>query len=155
MKSKYVVCFFLLLTVALPGALAQSPDASKRADILRLLKLTGAAKGVNQAYELMLPSLKQSMPQVPEQVWQDLRTEVRDQDMAELTYQIWDKHFTQQEIRDLIHFYESPTGQKIVRETPAIQQETLAAGQKWGDRILTRVLARLKEKGYQLPPNLQ
>jgi hypothetical protein len=155
MRSKLLPVLLVLLPMAFSVAAAQSPESSKHADIVRLLRLTGAAQGANQAYDLMLPSLKISMPQVPEQVWQDLRLEVRDNDMIELTYEIWNKHFTQQEIRDLIRFYETPTGQKIAREMPAIQQEMLAAGQKWGNRILERILARLREKGYQIPPNLQ
>jgi hypothetical protein len=155
MRTKPLLVLLVLLPMALPVASAQSTESSKHADIVRLLRLTGAERGANQAYDLMLPSLKASMPQVPEQVWQDLRVEVRDNDMVELTSQIWDKHFTQQEIRDLIRFYETPTGQKIAREMPEIQQETLAAGQKWGNRILERIMARLKEKGYQIPPNLQ
>jgi hypothetical protein len=155
MRVKGYLLLIALLLSAGPCAWAQNGDAAKRADIMTLLRLTGAAKGAGQAYGQMVASLKESMPQVPEQVWQDLRAEVRDDDMMELTYQIWAKHFTQQEIRDLLHFYESPTGQKIIRETPAIQQETLAAGQKWGDKILGRILARLREKGYAVPPNLQ
>jgi hypothetical protein len=117
--------------------------------------MTGASKNALQAVDLMLPSLKQAMPQVPEKVWAECRTEVRDDDMVELTYAIWDKHFTHQEIRELIRFYQSPIGQKIIQETPAIQQESLAAGQKWGAAMLQRILNRLKEKGYRLPPSLE
>jgi hypothetical protein len=137
-------------------AVAQVPEAqAKRADIIRLLRMTGAAKGAAQALDLMLPSLKQSMPEVPEPVWREFRSEVREEDLIELTYQIWDKHFTHQEVRDLIRFYESPTGQKIIKETPAIQQESLVAGQKWGAQIVDRILVRLREKGFQVPPELQ
>ncbi|MFB3813574.1 MAG: DUF2059 domain-containing protein [Terriglobales bacterium] len=132
---------------------AEAP--SKRADIIRLLRMTGAAKGATDAVDLMLPSLKQAMPQVPEQLWNEFRQEVREEDMIELTYTIWDKHFTHQEIRDLIRFYQTPTGQKIIRETPLIQQESLVAGQKWGNEILTKIVTRLKERGYQLPPGLE
>jgi hypothetical protein len=148
------LCCFMLLSASL--VLAQTPDAqSKRADIIRLLRLTGAAGGAEQAVDMMLPMLKQAMPQVPAQVWQELRSEVREDDMMELTYQIWDRHFTQQEIRDLLRFYQSPVGQKIIRETPVLRQESLAAGQKWGSQIFARLVNRLREKGYQVPANLQ
>ncbi len=154
MRSRLLLSFALLLLAAGP-ALAQTNAAqSKRADILRLLNMTGAAKGASQALDLMLPSLKQAMPQVPEQLWTEFRSEVREDDMVELTYTIWDKHFTHQEIRDLIRFYQTPTGQKIIRETPVIQQESLVAGQKWGNEIMGRIVARLRERGYQLPPGL-
>jgi hypothetical protein len=155
MRFKPLLILVVLMPLAFSVASAQSSAATKHDDIVRLLRLTGAAQGANQAYDLMVPSLKTSMPQVPDQVWQEIRVEVRDNDMAEMASAIWSKHFTQQEIRDLISFYETPTGQKVAREMPVIQQEMLAAGQKWGNRMLDRVLARLREKGYQIPPNLQ
>jgi hypothetical protein len=146
-------CFLVMSASAIFSQTSENP--AKRADIIRLLRMTGASNGAEQAVDLMLPSLKQAMPQVPVQVWQELRSEVREEDMIELTYQIWDKHFSHQEIRDLIRFYQTPVGQKIIRETPALQQESLAAGQRWGNQIVARLLNRLREKGYQIPSNLQ
>jgi len=155
MFSRNVCVFCFLLLVPFSASFAQTSDAQKRSDIIRLLRMTGATQGAEQAVDLMLPSLKHAMPQVPQSVWQELRSEVREEDMIELTYQIWDKHFTPQEIRDLIRFYQSPTGQKIIRETPALQRESLAAGQKWGNQLVGRLLNRLREKGYQIPSDLQ
>jgi len=160
MKFRAPLAIFLFLILLAPVAgspvWAQTTDAqAKRADIIRLLRMTGAAQGATQALDLMLPSLKQSMPQVPETLWQQFRSEVREDEMIELTYGIWDKHFTHQEVRDLIHFYQSPTGQKIIRETPAIQRESLVAGQKWGNQIVDRIVVRLREQGFQIPPELQ
>ena len=94
--------------------------------------MTGATKGATQALDLILPSLKKSMPQVPESMWLEFRSEVREDEMLQLTYEIWDKHFTHQEVADLIRFYETPTGGSIIHETPAIQQESIVVGQKWG-----------------------
>ena len=156
MKRKYALIVLLLFTLALTRDFAQTgAPVAKRADIIRLLNLTGASQGAKQALDLMLPSLREAMPQVPEQVWQECRAEVREDEMTELTYEIWNRHFTHQEIRDLIRFYESPTGQKIIRETPALQQESLAAGKKWGDQIVERVIKRLRDKGYEIPAQLQ
>jgi hypothetical protein len=38
---------------------------------------------------------------------------------------IYEKHFTSEEIKDLILFYESPTGKKIVKKTPEISGEIM------------------------------
>ena len=54
------------------------------------------------------------MPQVPDKVWAECRNVVGPDDMVELSYAIWDKHFTHQEIRELIRFYQTPVGQKII-----------------------------------------
>jgi hypothetical protein len=39
--------------------------------------------------------------------------------------EIYDRHFTQQEIKDITKFYESAAGKKILAATPAIQQESM------------------------------
>lgn len=38
---------------------------------------------------------------------------------------LYDKHFTHQEIKDLIWFYESPTGKKILEKSPELTQEIM------------------------------
>ena len=156
MRLKPWPMFFLLAALLAAAALcAQTPDAVKRADTIRLLRLTGAAEAATQAVDLVIPSLQQAMPEVPGRIWQDFRAELKQEDMIELTADIWDKHFTDREIRDLLRFYKTSTGRKIIKETPAIQKESLVAGRKWGDEIVTRILARLREKGYQPPPGLE
>ncbi len=155
MQPRNIAVLVVLLLCSLTG-FAQTPASSpaKRQDIMHLLQMIGAAKAATQGFDFMLPSLKEAMPQVPEDVWRDLRGEIRDDDMLELTAKIWDKHFTHEEIRDLTRFYMSPTGQKVVKELPAIQDESMAAGQKWGKEILSRIMQRLREKGYRVPDSL-
>lgn len=40
---------------------------------------------------------------------------------------IYDKHFTHGEIQDLIEFYESPTGKKILEKNPEITKELMSS----------------------------
>ncbi|WP_028980442.1 DUF2059 domain-containing protein [Sporocytophaga myxococcoides] len=39
--------------------------------------------------------------------------------------EIYDKHFTEKEVKDLIAFYESPTGQKFIEKTPEITKDMM------------------------------
>ena len=38
---------------------------------------------------------------------------------------IFNDHYTEQEIMELIAFYESPTGQKVITETPLIMKKIM------------------------------
>jgi hypothetical protein len=38
---------------------------------------------------------------------------------------IYDKNFTDQEVKDLLAFYKSPIGLKMVEKQPAMQQESM------------------------------
>jgi hypothetical protein len=40
---------------------------------------------------------------------------------------VYQKHFTKGDINNLITFYSSPTGQKVLEEMPAIAGESMAA----------------------------
>lgn len=40
---------------------------------------------------------------------------------------IYEKHFTHDEIKDLIKFYESPTGKKLLEKTPEISKDMMNA----------------------------
>ena len=48
---------------------------------------------------------------------------------------IYAKHFTMEEIQGLTKFYESPLGQKLVKEMPAVVQESQQTGVEMDDRL--------------------
>ena len=37
--------------------------------------------------------------------------------------ELYDRHFTEQEIDDILNFYKTPAGKKIIEETPKITKE--------------------------------
>jgi len=49
------------------------------------------------------------------------------QEMMQSTVPTYQKHFTKGELQALTQFYSTPTGQKILREMPAIMSETMEA----------------------------
>lgn len=48
---------------------------------------------------------------------------------------IYDKHFSDEEIRGLIKFYETPLGQKAVAALPQISNEVREAAKSWGENL--------------------
>ena len=48
---------------------------------------------------------------------------------------IYDKHFSDDEIRGLIKFYETPLGQKAVSALPQVSNELREAGKTWGEQV--------------------
>jgi uncharacterized protein len=57
---------------------------------------------------------------------------------------IFADRYTEPELQDLIRFFKSPTGQKMVRTAPAMAQDTMAIGQKFGSEIAPKVMDRMK-----------
>ena len=67
---------------------------------------------------------------------------------------LYDKHYTQAEIRSLIQFYESPLGKKVTALRPQIAKEGMVVAEEWInflEPLLVQALAkRLKEEGYAI-----
>jgi uncharacterized protein len=59
---------------------------------------------------------------------------------------IYQKHFSEEEIRETIRFYRSPTGRKVIQTLPMVMQESMAAGQQWGQELARRVLDEAKAR---------
>lgn len=136
---------FCLLTAA---AQAQEPTgpSSKERDIRRLLVLMGSAELGKQVVDQMFGQFRSSLPDVPAEFWDGMAAELNPQGFVELGVPIYDKHFTHDEIRELIAFYQTPIGRKLTAELPAITQESMAAGQKWGEEVAQKVVARLQAR---------
>jgi uncharacterized protein len=67
---------------------------------------------------------------------------------------VYANNFSAGELRDLIAFYKSPTGQKFLQKTPLVTQQTMAAGQKFGQsagaEAQKEMIEQLRNKGHTL-----
>jgi hypothetical protein len=163
----------LLLCLALPALSAAqataaahpSPSATLRAkhqDTEKLMELVGTRRILRELFDqdidAQITAMRRARPDVPAQFWNDFAVEFKRQaspdELMKMILPIYDKHFTHQEIRQLITFYESPLGRKISTTLPEIQQESVDAGRAWGeklgDRMHQQLQERLHEKGYSL-----
>ena len=102
-----------------------------------------------------LRQFKKMMPQIPEDFWTDFRNEVNAKELTDLVVPIYAKHFSHDEIKQLIAFYNTPIGKKLVALQPQIMQESMAAGQKWGNKIGQRVMKKLQERKAKQGGNFQ
>lgn len=145
MKRSILAGLAVLCLLALPVRAQEAAAAStKEEDIRRLLVLMGSADLGKQVVEQMFAEFKKAAPNVPEEFWDGMLDELDPQGFVEMTVPIYDRHFTQDDIRQLIAFYETPVGRKLTAKLPAITQEAMAAGQKWGEEIAQRVVTRLQ-----------
>jgi uncharacterized protein len=155
----------LLLAGANPFvASAENLTPEKRADIERLLEMTGALSVGKQMAGAVAAqfaqALKNARPDIPQRVIDVLPQEVEAVFGANINsfkatmIPLYDKYFTGAEIKEMIRFYSTDLGQKAIRVMPALMQEGMAAGQKWGEslgpQIHERVRARFKKEGIQI-----
>ncbi|MBV9199846.1 MAG: DUF2059 domain-containing protein [Alphaproteobacteria bacterium] len=158
------VAGILLCVGVLQPQAAMAVDAQKHADIQVLMQETGMLANMNRTVELMLPqvigNLKKINSNIPQAAWDDfarIGAEEFKKSLAELeepVITIFDKNFTDDEIKQLTAFYKTPLGQKVVTQMPVVMQQSAQLGQIWGTqvggRVAERIRAAAKQKGYEL-----
>jgi uncharacterized protein len=143
MKKLALTCLICCL-----GTISYS-QASKKEKIKKLMDVTGSGKMGVQVVQSLMPSFQRAHPAVPQQFWDDFAKAVKPEDLVDLVVPIYDKYYSEEDIDQIIAFYNSPVGKKMISTLPMVMQESMAAGQTWGKQLADKVAQELKEKGYE------
>lgn len=149
-----IIGAILLSGLWLHAPAQQTPTAEKRADIERFLELTDAlafGQQLSQAFTAQMTNvLGAANPAAPPgllDATRDIVDAVIADEMpafAEEVVLIYDRHFTHDEIRGFIEFYSSDLGRKATRVLPQITQESMMAGQVWGQSLQPEIDRRVR-----------
>jgi len=168
----YVGMFFIAIQGGAPGsvqAAAQTPapkqnatitaapvDAAKDADIRALLELVGARDqlqdSVRQSAEQYREKLLATVPN-NEKGQAFLNTTINEYEkkydidrVNEQLVALYDKHYTEEEIKNLLQFYGSPLGQKVAAESPKIFREMQEATRAEAAKAVKDALQEAKQE---------
>src|SRR5262249_45195347 len=127
------------------SAAATKIDPAKEADIRKLLDLVGtkalAAQSIESMTRSIKPVLTNSLPpgdyreKLVDLFFAKFSSKANLQHLLDMAIPIYDKHFSHQEIRSLIEFYQTPLGQKTISTLPALMTELQDEGRKWGEAL--------------------
>jgi uncharacterized protein len=144
-------------------AQAQAPTAGAVAAARELIVVKGGAAmfepvipGVIETAKNSLvpnnPNLSKELNDVAAQLRRDYEGK-----KAELVYEvalIYATHFTEQELKDLVAFYKSPLGQKMLKEEPLALDQSMKKAQDWStnfsEAVLGRIRSEMAKKGHPL-----
>lgn len=118
-------------------------EPQKRADLVKLMQVTGATRLGLQLFEQVLTSFKNVVPGSKDAFWNEFRKEVSADELTERLLPIYDRHLSPAEVKELIRFYESPLGKKVLAAMPAITSESMQVGQTWGMDLALRAKKKL------------
>ena len=78
----------------------------------------------------------------------------REKEIGEGMAQIYASEFTEQELKDLVTFYKSPLGQKLIINEPRAIQFTMSYMQQWAQQFAEIVngefRAEMRKRGKQI-----
>lgn len=125
------------------------------AEIRELIEVSNMTKIADQIIDQIFTVYEKTIPSVPKEFWKQARIEMKADDFVEIIVPIYAKHYTREDIKGLIAFYKTPLGKKVIDKQGLIAQESMAAGMSYGQGISKKIISRILEKGYKLPPNLR
>lgn len=142
---------------------AQSPDADSQAAAKELVSIIRVSDQFKTLLPLIFKQLKPAIVQNRADVGRDYDALVpilQDRMMARITeledsiVTVYASNFSAAELQDLIAFYNTPTGQKLLAKTPVIAQQTMAAGRKFGEvagvEAQHEMMDELRKKGHSI-----
>ena len=153
----------LTLAIFSPLASAQQPPPAAMASAKELTSITGAttlfspliAGVVEQAKVLYLqqnPALSKDLNEIATQMSADLQP--RFSELTEEVARLYAANFTEQELKDILAFYKTTAGKKVLAEQPKIVNSSMKFAQEWANKLSDQVIAKmrdeLKKRGHAL-----
>lgn len=154
---KRLIAVLLYFFLCGQAATAGDVNPDKAGDIRRLIEVTGSANMARQmaaaSSRQMFSTLKAARPEIPDRALAVMNVEfmaVFSENIAapggllDRMVPIFDKHYTHEEIKELIAFYQTPLGKKVLAVTPLAAQESMTAGQEWGKSLAPEISRRIR-----------
>jgi uncharacterized protein len=151
------------LAMSIGHASAQQPAPPALALAKELIVL----KGSTQLWDAVVPGVieqakgvfLQTNPALSKEL-NDVATRLRAEyaprssQLSDQVAELYAKTFTEQELKDVLAFYKSPLGKKIINEEPKILDDGFQRIQQWtnkfSEEVMGRMRAEMKKKGYDL-----
>ena len=164
--------FSILLTIAYLftptlGYCEELTPAKKEA-MKELMQVSGEAQmaelNANYVARRLIKNLKNSKPNIDPKVIdiakEECETVIHEEIVIKESYQpyfyhIYHKYFTFEEIKELIQFYKTPLGRRLVAIMPKMSDESIEASELWRQQILgptfdQRVSSRFHKEGIKI-----
>lgn len=159
MKIRILSLILMVVAVALPQTInAQELESDSlneqeyREAVDSFLSVCGAKLTIVKQFPAFLQILK-NITELPDEVFSKIETKFRERfvdEQTDIITSIYKKHFTLDELRQYIAFYNTPLGKKVASVTPSIQKESLDLGQEIGANIAIEIIEELKAEGYEI-----
>ncbi|HZD96005.1 MAG TPA: DUF2059 domain-containing protein [Candidatus Sulfotelmatobacter sp.] len=148
---------------------AASADAPSREEVLKLFDLLQISKTMDvairaakqQSREMAEQMIEERAPEATREQkkqFEAMIDEVMNQalgpaaikQMLDATIPVYQHHLTRTDLKAMVDFYSSPVGQKILREQPAMVQESMQAASGIQQRIARTVFQKIDQRMQEI-----
>ena len=162
MRKLLFAAVFLLTAITIGFAGTADIPREKQLVIDQLLLVSGYDKNFDTTMKLltepilkiMIEQLKKANPNLPDYAMTIMREEIlavmgsekAKKSLREKLYPIYDKIYTIDELRELVNFYSSPVGKKLVASMPQILKECTDSGRAWALELTPEMSQRVRKR---------
>ena len=157
---------FAAIGIAWPAA-AQTPARQPSPAAMALAKQIVEIKNIKEVFQPIVRGVVQKTKDVFLQtnfMWAKDLTEIaanvqkefdpRVNELVDQSARIYATHFTEQELKDLLTYYQSPLGKKALVEEPKVLDESMIFAGTWADNLSQDVMAKMrvemKKRGHDM-----
>jgi len=140
-------------------------DAPTKQEVLKLFEMLEISKTMElaiqaakqQSNEMAEELIQEKAPAATPEQKQQIRQMVNEEmtralgppairEMMEATVPVYQRHLSKSDLQAMMAFYSSPVGQKVLREQPAMMQESMKAAAGIQERIARGVFLKIDER---------
>jgi hypothetical protein len=127
-----------------PALQAQAPDRMKIVAAKEMMEVSGAAKQFDQVVPLMLDQLAKAFSQMAPGKDQEIRDAFdklmprfmqRKYELIDQIAALYAQEMSLEDIRAVVAFFRSPVGTRFADAQPKITRDSMALGQRWGEKL--------------------
>jgi uncharacterized protein len=146
---------FLAGPVLAPALAEEAIPAAKLAQAEELIRISGADAIMGSAdamSDMMVEQVQKNVPGIDSEAVETLKKIVHEEyaksapQMLEDAGRIYARHFSAAELNDMIAFYKTPTGKRMVAETPILMRESAQVSAALSARIVQRFIVYAQER---------
>jgi uncharacterized protein len=154
---------FVTFGVAGPAAAQARPSPNALLIAKQIIQLKGVNNIMDPISGGVVEKVKESVMQTNFMFQKDINEitvqlhkefDGRSSELIDHTAELYASRFTEPELKQILTYYQSPLGQKMLVEEPKILDESLQQANGWADKlsgdIMTRMRAEMKKRGHDI-----
>jgi len=143
---KKILSKFVLATTCLLSSATINAEPASTESIKSMMELTQSSNVGVQILNQLAPAIKKMIPDASEEFWVKVAKDINPNEFQDLIIPVYKKYLTEEDIVAITHFYNTPSGKKLIKVQPNIMQESYKIGQEWGQGVAKEIVATYKNE---------
>lgn len=140
----------ILSLAILSGVVSYSQ--TKQAKIKEFISLNGSFPLSKEVEKQLILDYKKKYSNIPESAWSVIEKKVNVDDLINKVVEIYGGRFNENEIDQLLVFYKSDLGKKLIQNSSYLISEIQTASRDWGMNVTKTINNDLEKMGYLKSP---